>query len=131
MVAIQMQGIVKRFSGNFANDSIDFTLEKGEIHALLGENGAGKTTLMRILYGLYHPDEGTILVDGKRVTIHSPKDAILNGIGMVTQHFTLVPTLSVTENMMLGQTHGFLLNRRSMVAEVSRLSERFGIPVLP
>ena len=130
MLAVQMQGIVKRFGSLLANDHIQFELAQGEIHALLGENGAGKTTLMRILYGLYTPDEGQILVQGNPVTIHSPKDAILAGIGMVTQHFTLVPTLTVAENVILGAS-GALLNPHQMEADVRVLSERYGMPVKP
>jgi ABC-type uncharacterized transport system ATPase subunit len=107
MPAIQMRSITKQFYPVLANDHVDFTLERGEIHALLGENGAGKTTLMRILYGLYHADEGEILVDGQLAHITSPKEAITLGIGMVAQHFTLVPSLSVAENVVLGYTRGF------------------------
>ncbi len=103
---LQMRNITKRFPGVLANDHIFFDLNRGEIHALLGENGAGKTTLMNIFYGLYQPDEGEIWLNGRRVTIHSPKDAIALGIGMVHQHFTLVPTLSVTENVILGAETG-------------------------
>src|SRR5512139_4111128 len=101
--ALQAIGITKRFPGVLANDRVDFTLEKGEIHALLGENGAGKSTLMNILYGLYQPDEGQILVDGQPVQMVTPHDAIACGVGMVHQHFMLVPPLTVTENIMLGQ----------------------------
>ncbi|GAP05415.1 nucleoside ABC transporter ATP-binding protein [Anaerolinea thermolimosa] len=128
MFAVQMQGIVKRFGGLVANDGIDFELKVGEIHALLGENGAGKTTLMRILYGLYTPDEGEILIGGKPVRIHSPRDAIRAGIGMVTQHFTLVPTLTVAENITLGES-GSLLDLQQIETKVEALSGRLGIPV--
>ena len=86
-----MRGITKRFPGTVANDAVDFDLRPGEVHTLLGENGAGKSTLMNILYGLYTPDEGEILIRGERVTMHSPQDAIDRGIGMVHQHFMLVP----------------------------------------
>ncbi len=88
---LQLEGITKRFPGILANDHISLTLEPGEVHALLGENGAGKTTLMNILYGLYHPDEGKIIVRGKEVVISSPNEAIQLGIGMVHQHFMLIP----------------------------------------
>ncbi len=131
MHAVEMKGIVKRFADLVASDHVDFSLEKGEIHALLGENGAGKTTLMRILYGLYTADEGQIIINEKPVVIHSPKDAIKNGIGMVTQHFTLVPTLTVAENLVLGETEGLLLNLPALEKKVAEASERFGIPVNP
>ncbi len=101
--ALQATGITKRFPGVLANDHVSFTLEKGEIHALLGENGAGKSTLMNILYGLYQPDEGEIMIDSQPRRIDTPHDAICQGIGMVHQHFMLVPPLTVTENIMLGQ----------------------------
>jgi simple sugar transport system ATP-binding protein len=99
---LEARGLTKRFPGVLANDRVDLTLMKGEVHALLGENGAGKTTLMNMLYGLYHPDEGEILVDGEPVKMDSPSEAIAKGIGMVHQHFMLVPVMSVTENIMLG-----------------------------
>jgi general nucleoside transport system ATP-binding protein len=100
---LELVDITKRFPGVLANDQISLTLEEGEIHVLLGENGAGKTTLMNILYGLYHQDEGKILVRGKEVHVTSPSDAIAAGIGMVHQHFMLIPVFTVTENVMLGQ----------------------------
>ena len=131
MHAVQMKGIVKRFADLVASDHVDFTLEQGEIHALLGENGAGKTTLMRILYGLYNADEGQILINESPVVIHSPKDAIKLGIGMVTQHFTLVPTLTVAENMVLGESGSITLNLSEVEKKVAAASERFGIPVKP
>src|ERR1700712_3110448 len=99
---LEVRNITKRFPGVLANDQISFTLEKGEIHAFLGENGAGKSTLMNILYGLYDPDEGEISINGKKVVIRGPSDAIRQGLGMVHQHFMLVPTLTVAENVMLG-----------------------------
>src|SRR3990170_375433 len=93
--ALEMRGITKRFPGTLANDKIDLEVRPGEIHALLGENGAGKSTLMNILYGLLAPDEGEILIDGQSVAIRDPADAIARGIGMVHQHFMLVPVLTV------------------------------------
>jgi len=99
---LELRGITKQFPGVLANDHIDLALNKGEILALLGENGAGKSTLMNILYGLYQPDEGEILINGEPVKITSPTDAINQGIGMVHQHFMLIPVFTVTENVMLG-----------------------------
>ncbi len=99
---VEMRGIVKRFPGVLANDHVDFELLPGEIHALLGENGAGKSTLMNVLAGMYRPESGTILIEGKPVILSSPRDAIAAGIGMVHQHFMLVPTQTVTENILLG-----------------------------
>ena len=131
MYAVQMKGITKRFGELVANNEVNFDLISGEIHALLGENGAGKTTLMRILYGLYNADEGQIIVDDKPVTINSPRDAIANGIGMVTQHFTLVPTLTVAENLVLGEKGTLNLNKRNIEKDVFGASERFGIQVKP
>ena len=98
---LELRGITKRFPGVVANDHVDFDLRKGEVHALLGENGAGKSTLMNILYGLYQPDEGEILARGQPVSFHSPKDAIDRGIGMVHQHFMLIPVMTVAENIVL------------------------------
>src|SRR6186997_1084103 len=100
--AIRASGIVKRFPGVLANDHVDFDLRAGEVHALLGENGAGKSTLMNILAGLYSQDEGEIEVHGAPVSFRSPRDAIGAGIGMVHQHFALVPSMTVTENVLLG-----------------------------
>jgi ABC-type uncharacterized transport system ATPase subunit len=131
MYAVQMRGITKRFGPLIANDQIGFDLEQGEIHALLGENGAGKTTLMRILYGLYHADEGEVVVNDRTAHIASPKDAIRLGIGMVTQHFALVPTLSVAENIVLGYTNGFQVNPRKAQQRVAEAGARCGIEVDP
>ncbi len=97
-----MRGIVKAFPGVLANDHVDLDLRRGEVHALLGENGAGKSTLMNILYGLYKPDAGEIRVNGKPVSFSSAKDAIAAGIGMVHQHFMLIPVMTVAENIVLG-----------------------------
>ncbi len=99
---LELRGITKRFGGLVANDGIDLVVQPGEIKALLGENGAGKSTLMNVLYGLMQPDEGEILVDDSPVRIRSPKDAINAGIGMVHQHFMLVPVFTVAENVTLG-----------------------------
>lgn len=131
MEIVEMLGITKTFGDLVANDNIDFHLRSGEIHALLGENGAGKTTLMRILYGLYRQDSGTIKIEGKPVEIHSPKDAIAHGIGMVTQHFALVPPLSVAENVVLGYTDGFVLDQPKIEEKVGAAAHQFGIDVDP
>src|SRR5512147_1440807 len=101
-LAVEMRGIVKRFPGIVANDEVDFDLRPGEVHALLGENGAGKSTLMNILAGLYQPDAGAIAVNGASVAFRSPRDAIEAGIGMIHQHFMLVPSQTVTENILIG-----------------------------
>jgi general nucleoside transport system ATP-binding protein len=129
---LEMRNIVRRFPGVLANDRVNFAVRPQEIHALLGENGAGKSTLMNILAGLYQPDEGTILIDGRPVVFHSPRDAIEQGIGMVHQHFMLVPTQTVVENMILGRpTPRFLVNYRALEAEVAELSSRLGMAVDP
>jgi len=131
MHAVELKGIVKKFGDLTALDHVNFDLEKGEIHALLGENGAGKTTLMRILYGLYSEDEGQVCINEEPVIIHSPKDAIKLGVGMVTQHFTLVPTLTVAENLVLGESGSIAVNLSDVEKKVANASERFGIPVNP
>ncbi|BCX02656.1 MAG: ABC transporter [Candidatus Roseilinea sp.] len=131
---LELRNITKRFPGVLANDRISFTLEQNEIHALLGENGAGKSTLMNILYGLYQPDEGEIIVRGRAVKIHSPSDAIRAGIGMVHQHFMLVPVLTVTENVMLGDemlTGGVFLDRRRSAQRIRDISKQYGLEVDP
>ena len=131
---LELQGITKRFGSLVANDHIDLVIEPGQIHALLGENGAGKTTLMNVLYGLLHPDEGEILIDDRPVSFRSPGDAIKAGIGMVHQHFMLVPVFTVAENVTLGAepTRGLgLLDRRRARREVRELSERYGLNVDP
>ncbi|MGD2200852.1 MAG: ATP-binding cassette domain-containing protein, partial [Candidatus Bathyarchaeota archaeon] len=117
--AVELIDITKKFPGVIANDKIHFSAEKGEIHGLLGENGAGKTVLMSILYGLYTPDEGTIRIDGEPVEMESPATAISHGIGMVHQHFMLVPSLTVAENIILGREPGRrgLLDREKMLEE--------------
>src|SRR5205823_3479731 len=108
---LELRSITKRFPGVVANDGIDFDLLPGEVHALLGENGAGKSTLMNIVYGLYKPDEGEILIRGKPVTLGSAREAIMHGIGMVHQHFMLIPVMTVAENIVLASepTHGGVL----------------------
>jgi len=131
MLAVEMKGINKTFGLVKANQDVHFCLEQGEIHALLGENGAGKTTLMRILYGLYKADDGEIFINGQKVAISSPKEAIGAGVGMVTQHFTLVPTLTVAENIVLGYTNGLLLSHKDIEKSVADASEKYGVDVDP
>jgi simple sugar transport system ATP-binding protein len=131
--ALELRGITKRFGPVVANDGIDFDLRAGEVHALLGENGAGKSTLMSILYGLYSPDEGEIRVNGEPAEVDSPSKAIDLGIGMVHQHFMLVPVMTVTENIVLGEEprRGALLDLREGARRVKELSDRYGLAVDP
>src|ERR671939_105432 len=131
---LELRGITKRFPGVLANDHVDFDLRRREVHALLGENGAGKSTLMNILYGLYHPDEGEIWVGGKRVSLSSPKDAIEHGIGMVHQHFMLIPVMTVAENIVLATeptTRGVLLDYDAAAKRVSELARTFKFSIDP
>ncbi|MCH8094788.1 MAG: ABC transporter ATP-binding protein [Chloroflexi bacterium] len=136
---LRLVGISKRFPGVLANDKVDFELAPGEIHALLGENGAGKTTLMNVVYGLYKQDEGQIFIDGRQVEIHDPNDALARGIGMVHQHFMLVPVMTVTENMMLGHetTRGLPLGPLSgldperVAEEIKALGDKHGLSIEP
>jgi ABC-type uncharacterized transport system ATPase subunit len=131
---LELHDITKAFPGVLANDHIDLTLEPGEIHALLGENGAGKTTLMNVLYGLYPPDEGQILIRGQPATIRSPNDAIAQGIGMVHQHFMLIPVMTVTENVMLGVEsikNRVFLDRAQAAQRIRDISGQYGLTVDP
>ena len=131
---LELQGITKRFPGVLANDKIDIALREGKILALLGENGAGKSTLMNILYGLYKPDEGKIFVRGKEVHIDGPNDAIAQGIGMVHQHFMLVPVMTVIENVMLGvesTKNGIFLDKEKVAKRIHEISNQYGLEVDP
>src|ERR671930_1668695 len=131
---LELRGIKKQFPGVLANDHIDFELRRGEVHALLGENGAGKTTLMNVLYGLYRPDDGEIVLNGRPVTFHSPGEAIKAGIGMVHQHFMLIPVMTVAENIVLATepiTGGVFLDYDSAEKRVRELSRQFGFAIDP
>ena len=131
---LELKGITKRFPGVLANDHIDLTLHEGEVLALLGENGAGKSTLMNVLYGLYTQDEGEIYIRGEKVDIEGPNDAIDLGIGMVHQHFMLVPVFTVTENVMLGMEsvkNGVFLDSEEAAEKIAAISEKYGLNVDP
>jgi ABC-type uncharacterized transport system ATPase subunit len=133
--AVRLEDITKRFPGVVANDNVDLPVERGSVHALLGENGAGKTTLMNVLYGLYQPDSGRIVVDGEERDFASPRDAIDAGIGMIHQHFMLVDTMTVAENIALGNEPrkwgGLAVDREAARRDVVELSERYGFDVDP
>ncbi|MCB9144317.1 MAG: ABC transporter ATP-binding protein [Anaerolineales bacterium] len=131
--SLEMRGITKRFPGVLASDHVNFDVKSGEVHALLGENGAGKSTLMKILYGLYHPDEGTVLLNGEPVTISSPTDSINLGIGMIHQHFMLVPTLTVAENVALGlpSSRGALTDLDKVSNRILELAKIYGLKIDP
>ncbi len=133
LTKVELRGITKRFPGVLANDNVDLDVCAGEIHALLGENGAGKSTLMRILYGLYQADAGEMLLNGQPVKIKSPTDALRQGIGMIHQHFQLVPVFTVTENIALGlpSARGALLDLDRVGERVRELAEEYGLAVDP
>jgi simple sugar transport system ATP-binding protein len=140
-IVLEAKGITKKFPGVLANDDVNFDLRKGEIHALLGENGAGKSTLMNILYGLYHPEAGEVTVEGNKMVLNSSRDAIKHGIGMVHQHFMLIPVFTVTENIMLGEETSHRaapnenplvkLDRKEVSQKVRELSHQYGLEVDP
>ncbi|MCP4425750.1 MAG: ATP-binding cassette domain-containing protein, partial [Chloroflexi bacterium] len=131
--SLEMRGIVKKFPGVLANDDVNFDVKAGEIHALLGENGAGKSTLMKILYGLYHPEEGEIFLNGKPITINSPTDSLNHGIGMIHQHFMLVDTLTVAENVALGlkSSREPRMDLDVVSARIRELADKYGLQVEP
>ncbi|MEM7117831.1 MAG: ABC transporter ATP-binding protein [Chloroflexota bacterium] len=131
--SLEMRGIVKKFPGVLANDNVHFDVKAGEIHALLGENGAGKSTLMKILYGLYQPEEGQILLNGKPIEIHSPTDSITHGIGMIHQHFMLVNNLTVAENVALGlpEYSKLRLDLATVSARIRELTDSYNLEIDP
>jgi general nucleoside transport system ATP-binding protein len=132
-IVLEAKGITKQFPGVLANDNVNFDLRKGEIHALLGENGAGKSTLMNLIYGLHRPDKGEVIVNGKSAAIHSPNDSIALGIGMVHQHFMLIPVFTVAENVMLGDetVKRGSLDRKTVAAKITEISQQYGLDVDP
>src|SRR5210317_1725802 len=130
---MEMRGITKRFPGVLANDRVDFDVRAGEVHALLGENGAGKSTLMKVLYGMYKPDEGELWLNGQQVVINSPTDAINHGIGMIHQHFMLVESLTVAENVALGlaSSRGPLTDLDKVSKRILELADIYGLQIDP
>ena len=132
-MSLELKAITKRFGALVANDQIDLKVEKGEIHAILGENGAGKSTLMNIVYGLLAPDSGSIIVDGKNVSINEPSDALNCGIGMVHQHFMLVPVFTVAENIVLGheQSKRGLLTLEEAKLKIASIAKEFKFEINP
>ncbi len=129
-LAVEVEGITKRFPGVVANRDVTFGVRRGTVHAIVGENGAGKSTLMKMLYGVQKPDEGTIRINGEPVTMSSPSEAIKHGVGMVFQHFMLADNLTVTENVVLGaeRLHGI---RGGARAEITRISDEYGLDIDP
>src|SRR5689334_539112 len=132
-MAVELEGIVKRFPGVVANDGVDLAVRRGTIHALVGENGAGKSTLMKILYGMQPPDEGTMRVNGENAAFRSPKDAITAGIGMVHQHFMLADQLTVAENVILGSEPSTFgrIDRASAAERIDELARAYGLDIDP
>jgi len=132
-VILEVKGVSKQFPGVLASDNVNFDLREGEIHALLGENGAGKSTLMNLIYGLHRPDKGDIIVNEKIASIHSPNDSIALGIGMVHQHFMLIPVFTVAENVMLGDetVKRGSLDRAAVAARINEISKQYGLDIDP
>lgn len=132
VLMLTMSNVTKRFPGIVANDHVNFAVRKGEVHALLGENGAGKSTLMNVLDGIYYPDEGEIAIEGRRVDLRSPLDSMRNGIGMIHQHFMLVDSLTVVENVVLGLvSQGFRIDRRAVADRIDAIARQYGFRVDP
>lgn len=134
MLAVEMRNITKKFDNLIANNAVNFNTYWNEIHGLCGENGAGKTTLMNVLYGLYKPDEGDIFINGKKVSFNSPRDAIAAGIGMVHQHFSLVPSMTVAENIVMGnppKLRNGLVDKKRSISIVQELSKKYGLDINP
>src|SRR5450759_1457096 len=130
---LELRGITKSFPGILANDSINLSVKKGKILALLGENGAGKTTLMNILYGLYKPDKGQIFINGEEIAMRDPSDAIARGIGMVHQHFMLIPVMTATENVMLGVEpirNGIFLDKAKVAKRILEISKQYDLSLI-
>lgn len=131
-VALAARGVTKRFPGVVANADVDFELRQGEVHTLLGENGAGKSTLAAMLCGLYQPDEGQIFRLGQAIRLRSPREGLAHGIGMVHQHFRLIPRFTVAENVVLGDPQqSFIMKPSEAEDRVAQISERFGLPIDP
>jgi simple sugar transport system ATP-binding protein len=128
-LAIEMKNITKKFPGVTANDKVNFNVEKGEIHSLLGENGAGKTTLMNVLFGLYKPEDGEIFLEGEKVNIESPKQALKKGLGMVHQHFMLINRMTVLENIILGMSNELSLNKKEHRRSINELAEKYDFAI--
>lgn len=128
---LEMCGITKRFPGVISNNKVNIQIKAGEVLAILGENGAGKTTLMNVLYGLYQPEEGRIVLNGKPISINSPSEAIALGIGMVHQHFMLVPTLTVCENVILGLSKSFLVDLKTAAQRIKQITDTYGLAINP
>src|SRR5665648_24501 len=128
---LEMCGITKRFPGVISNNKVNIHIKAGEVLAILGENGAGKTTLMNVLYGLYQPEAGRIVLNGKPISINSPSEAIALGIGMVHQHFMLVPTLTVCENVILGLSKSFLVDLKTAAQRIRQITDTYGLAINP